>query len=62
MYTSEVKENMTYTLIVKRQGQPDVIKTGLDKLNATIIPAELEIAFPKAFALGKMSVEVKEEK
>ena len=53
---------MTYTLIVKRQGHKDIIKTGLDKLNATIIPAELEIAFPREFILGKMSVEVKEEK
>lgn len=49
---------MTYTIIVKRQGKKDMVRKGLDKLNATIIPAELQMAFPKAFESGNMSVEV----
>lgn len=53
---------MTYTLVVKRPGRKDQVKTGLDKLNATIIPAELKLAFPKQFETGLMSVEVYEEK
>lgn len=52
---------MTYTIIVKRQGQPDLIKKGVDKLNSIIIPADLEMAFPKAFKSGYMSVQVIEE-
>ena len=51
----------TYTLTFKQAGKPDEVRTGLDKLNATIIPAELKMAFPKQFAAGKMSVEVFEE-
>jgi len=54
---------MTYTLVVKQEGKADQVRTGLDELNATIIPAELKMAFPKLFATGKMSVEVfKEDK
>jgi hypothetical protein len=51
----------TYKLIFKQKGKPDEIRTGLDKLNATIIPAELKMAFPKEFKNGTMSVEVIEE-
>lgn len=51
----------TYTIIVHTQGKPDQIRHGVDKLNATIIPAELKLAFPKAFKDGTMSVEVIKE-
>ena len=51
----------TYKLVLKQEGKADQVRTGLDKLNATIIPAELKIAYPKLFAAGKMSVEVIEE-
>jgi len=51
----------TYTIIVKRQGKKDMIRKGLDKLNASIIPAELQLAFPKAFKSGYMSVIVLKE-
>jgi hypothetical protein len=51
----------TYTLTFKQAGKPDEVRTGLDKLNATIIPAELKMAFPKQFENGTMSVEVTEE-
>lgn len=53
---------MTYTIIVKRQGQQDMIRTGVDKLNSVVIPADLKMAFPKQFESGMMSVEVVEEK
>lgn len=49
---------MTYTIIVKRKNQPDMIRKGVDKLNSIIIPADLKMAFPKAFKAGLMSVEV----
>ena len=52
---------MTYTVIVKRKNKPNIIRKGLDKLNSIIIPAELKLAFPKAFKSGYMSVEVKPE-
>jgi len=51
----------TYRLTVKRRNQPDLVRTGLDKLNATVIPVELQMAFPKAFKSGYMSVEVTKE-
>ena len=51
----------TYKLTVKRRNQPDLVRTGLDKLNATVIPVELQMAYPKAFESGYMSVEVEEE-
>lgn len=49
---------MTYKLIVHHKGHEDQVRTGLDKLNATIIPAELKMAYPKAFENGSVSVEV----
>jgi len=52
----------TYTLVFKQEGKPDLVRTGLDKLNATIIPAELKLAYPKEFENGTMSVEVNKEK
>lgn len=51
----------TYTIIVHHTGHEDQIRPGVDKLNATVIPAELEMAFPKAFKDGMMSVEVIKE-
>lgn len=49
---------MSYTIIVKRPGKPDMIKKGVDKLNSIIIPAELKMSYPKAFKKGLISVEV----
>ena len=49
---------MSYKIIVHHKGHKDQVRTGLDELNATIIPAELKMAFPKAFENGSMSVEV----
>ena len=49
---------MTYTIVFKHKGHEDQIRKGVDKLNATIIPAELKMAYPKQFKAGLMSVEV----
>jgi len=49
---------MTYTIIFKYKGHEDQIRTGVDKLNACVIPAELKMAYPKYFKAGIMSVEV----
>jgi hypothetical protein len=51
----------TYTIIVHTQDKEDQIRHGIDKLNAIIIPAELKMAFPKAFKNGTISVEVIKE-
>ena len=51
----------TYTLVFHYKGHEDQIRKGLDKLNATIIPAELKMAYPKQFEKGLMSVEVFKE-
>lgn len=55
------KKEKTYTIIVHFTGHEDQVRHGIDKLNASIIPAEMKIAFPKEFKSGKMSVEVIEE-
>ena len=52
----------TYMLTLKQTGKPDQVRSGLDKLNSVIIPAELKMAFPKQFESGEMSVEVVREK
>ena len=49
---------MTYTIIFKYKGHEDQIRKGVDKLNSIIIPAELQMAYPKHFKAGLMSVEV----
>lgn len=53
--------NKTYTIIVHRKGEEDIIQTGYNRLNSIIIPAEMKRAFKKAFESGYMSIEVKEE-
>jgi hypothetical protein len=50
--------NMSYTIIVHRKGHKDLIRKGIDKLNSIIIPAELKLAYPKAFEKGILSVDV----
>ena len=56
-----MRKEETYTIIVHHTGHEDQIRHGVDKLNATVIPAELKMAFPKAFKSGTMSVEVIKE-
>ena len=53
-----MSKETTYTIIVHTQGKEDQIRHGVDKLNASIIPAEFKIAFPKAFKNGTMTIEV----
>ena len=53
---------MSYTIILHRKNKEDMIKTGLDKLNAMIIAGELQLKFAKLFESGDMSVEILEEK
>jgi hypothetical protein len=52
---------MTYTIIIKHKGHKDMIRKGIDKLNSIIIPAELKLAYPKAFENKTLEVIVKEE-
>ena len=56
------KKEKTYTVVVHEVGEEDQIRYGVDQLNATILPAELEMAFPEEFANGTMCVEVVLEK
>jgi len=53
---------MTYKITVKHKGHKDLVRTGVDRLNAIIIPAELKIKWPKEFENGTMKVIVEEEK
>lgn len=48
----------TYTVVWHRNGQEDQIKEHVGQLSASLIPTELEMAFPKEFANGTMWVEL----
>ena len=52
----------TYTVVIHQVGHEDQIREHVDQLSASMIPAEFEIAFPKEFANGTMSVELILEK
>lgn len=52
---------MTYKITVKHEGHKDLVRTGVDKLNAIIIPAEMKLKWPKEFESGRMKVIVEEE-
>ena len=52
----------TYTVVVHEVGKEDQIREHVDQLSASMIPTEFEIAFPKEFANGTMSVELILEK
>ena len=56
------KKEKTYTIVWHQDGQEDQIRRNLDKLSASILPTELEMAFPKEFAKGTMWVELILEK
>ena len=56
------KKEKTYTVVVHEVGKEDQIREHVDQLNATILPAEFEMAFPEKFANGTMCVEVILEK
>ena len=56
------KKEKTYTVVWHRNGQEDQIREHVDQLCASILPTQLEVAFPKEFANGTMWVEVILEK
>ena len=56
------KKEKMYTVVWHRDGQEDQIKEHIDQLSASMIPAELEMLFPKEFANGTMWVELILEK
>ena len=56
------KKEKTYTVVVHEAGEEDQIREHVDRLSATMLPKELEIAFPEKFANGTMWVEVILEK
>ena len=56
------KKEKTYTVVVHHVGYKDQIREHVDQLSASIIPTELEMAFPKEFAKGTMWVELILEK
>ena len=56
------KKEKTYTVVVHEVGEEDQIREHVDRLSASLIPKEFEMAFPEKFANGTMWVEVILEK
>lgn len=56
------KKEKTYTVVVHEVGEEDQIREHVDQLSASLIPTEIEMAFPEKFANGTMWVEVILEK
>ena len=51
----------TYKIIVRLEGKKDLVRTGVDKLNSIVIPAEIEMAYEDAVKAGKLQVLVEKE-
>ena len=56
------KKEKTYTVVVHEVGKEDQVKEHVDRLSASMLPKEFEMAFPEKFADGTMCVEVILEK
>lgn len=56
------KKEKTYTVVVHEVGKEDQIRERVDRLSASLIPTEFEMAFPEKFANGTMWVELILEK
>lgn len=56
------KKEKMYTVVVHEVGKEDQIKEHVDQLSASLIPTEIEMAFPEKFANGTMWVELILEK
>lgn len=56
------KKEKTYTVVVHEVGEEDQVREHVDQLSASMLPVELEMAFPEKFANGTMWVEVILEK
>ena len=52
------KKEKMYTIIWHRDGQEDQIKEHVNQLCASMLPIQLEMAFPKEFVNGTMWVEL----
>ena len=52
------KKEKTYTVVVHEVGEKDQIKEHVDRLGASMLPKEFEMAFPEKFANGTMCVEL----
>ena len=56
------KKEKTYTVVVHEADKEDQVREHVDRLSASILPKEFEMAFPEKFADGTMWVEVILEK
>ena len=56
------KKEKIYTVVVHEVGKEDQVRKHVDRLSASILPKELEMAFPEKFKDGTMCVEVILEK
>ena len=56
------KKEKLYTVVWHHVGHKDQIREHVDQLSASILPTQLEVAFPKEFAKGTMWVELILEK
>ena len=56
------KKEKTYTVVVHEVGKEDQIRKHVDRLSASMLPKEFEMAFPEKFMDGTMWVEVSLEK
>ena len=52
------KKEKTYTVVVHEVGEEDQVREHVDQLSASLIPTEIEMAFPEKFANGTMWVEL----
>ena len=52
------KKEKTYTVVVHEVGEEDQIREHVDRLSASVLPVEFEMAFPEKFANGTMWVEL----
>ena len=56
------KKEKTYTVVVHEVGEEDQVREHVDQLSASLIPTEIEMAFPEKFANETMWVELILEK
>ena len=56
------KKEKMYTVVVHEVGKEDQVREHVDQLSASLIPTEIEMAFPEKFANGTMWVELILEK
>lgn len=56
------KKEKMYTVVVHEVGKEDQVREHVDQLSASMLPKELEMAFPEKFMDGTMCVEVVLEK